>query len=53
MVHRKGLRRDGQRDYGGNISMSRFKWASALAFTVISSKKFQIWKFSCILPRAT
>jgi len=45
MVHRKVLGREGQSDYDGYRRMSRFKLASALTFTVICSKNFQIWRF--------
>jgi len=39
------LGREGQSDYDGNRTVSRFKLASALTFTVKCSRKFQIWRF--------
>jgi len=37
----------------GNWNKSQFKLTSALAFTVMSWRIFQIWRFSWMLPRAT
>jgi len=50
MVHKKVLLRDGQSDYDGNRSMSRFKLAPALILTVIGSRNFQIWRFFLHAP---
>jgi len=55
MVHRKVLRSHGQSNYDGNGSMSRFKLASALTFTVACLRKilYRCNVFSCMLPWST
>jgi len=43
MAQRKILRTGRLSDYDGN--RSRFNLASTLTFTVVSSRRFQIWRF--------